>query len=285
VKRAVALVLAAGTSVQFGAAFAVHLFERLGPAGTVLLRLTFAAVILVALLRPVIRGRSRADLGLAVALGLTLGFMNWTFYEALDRMPIGPTVTIEMAGPLGVAVWGSRRPLDFVWIFLAVVGVLVLVDPFGSGGLDPVGVLLALTAGGCWATYILLTARTGRVWPGATGLAVGMGFGALVAAPAGIVQGGADLLQPELLAGGLAVALLSSVIPYSLEMEALRTLPEQVFGVMMSLEPAIAALAGLILLGQDLSAPQWLAIGLVGTGSAGAALGHHRTTRHEPVLA
>jgi inner membrane transporter RhtA len=285
VRRSVVLVLAAATSVQFGAAFAVHLFERLGPAGTVLLRLGFAALVLVVLLRPAVRERSRGALGLAVALGLTLGCMNWAFYEALDRMPIGPTVAIEMAGPLAVGVLGSRRALDLVWIALAATGVVVLVDPFGSGGLDPVGVLLALIAGACWATYILLTARTGRVWPGATGLAVGMGFGALVAAPAGIAQGGAELLQPELLAGGLAVALLSSVIPYSLEMEALRTLPEHVFGVMMSLEPGIAALAGLIALGQGLSAVQVLAIALVAAGSAGVALGHHRHTTRQPVLA
>jgi inner membrane transporter RhtA len=275
-KRAVALVLTGCLTVQFGAAFAISLFDRLGPAGMVFLRLTFAAIVLLALWRPVVRGRPRRDLRLAIGFGLVLGLMNWSFYEALDRIALGPTVTIEFIGPLAVAVWGSRRPLDLLWVGLAATGVILLTDPFGAGGLDAVGVALALGAGVCWAVYILLSARTGRVWPGASGLAFGMVFGAMVAAPAGIVQGGAELLNPALLGAGLVVALASSVIPYSLEMEALRTLPESVFGVMMSLEPAIAAMAGLVVLGQGLSAPSVVAIGLVVVASAGATLGARR---------
>jgi inner membrane transporter RhtA len=199
--------------------------------------------------------------------------MNWSFYEALDRFALGPTVTIAFRGPLGVAVWGSRRPLDFVWIVLAGAGVAILADPFGGGALDAVGVALALFAGGCWATYILLSARVGRDWPAASGLAVAMVFGALLTLPAGVSQGGSALLEPELLGAGLIVGLACSVIPYSLEMEALRTLPEGVFGVLMSLEPGIAALAGFLVLGQTLAAGDVVAIAFVVVASAGATIG------------
>jgi inner membrane transporter RhtA len=268
VKRAVALLLVAGTVVQFGAAFAISLFDRLGPAGMVFLRLAFAAIVLLALFRPVIAGRDKREV---IAFGLVLGAMNWSFYEALDRIPLGATVTIEFLGPLSVAVWGSRRRLDLVWVALAAAGVVILADPFGAGGLDPVGVALALFAGVCWATYIFLSARVGREWPGASGLALAMVFGALLVAPAGLAQGGSALLEPELLAAGLIVALASSVIPYSLEMEALRTLPEGLFGVMMSLEPGIAAMAGFLVLGQGLSVLDAVAIGFVVAACAGAA--------------
>jgi inner membrane transporter RhtA len=268
VKRAVALLLVAGTVVQFGAAFAISLFDRLGPAGMVFLRLAFAAIVLLALFRPVIAGRDKREV---IAFGLVLGAMNWSFYEALDRIPLGATVTIEFLGPLSVAVWGSRRRMDLVWVALAAAGVVILADPFGAGGLDPVGVALALFAGVCWATYIFLSARVGREWPGASGLALAMVFGALLVAPAGLAQGGSALLEPELLAAGLIVALASSVIPYSLEMEALRTLPEGLFGVMMSLEPGIAAMAGFLVLGQGLSVLDAVAIGFVVVACAGAA--------------
>jgi inner membrane transporter RhtA len=270
VRRSVALLVTAATVVQFGAAFAISLFDRLGPGGMVFLRLTFAAVILLAVFRPAVRGR---DLKLVIAFGLVLGGMNWSFYEALDRIPLGPTVTLEFVGPLAVGVWGSRRPLDLVWVALAGVGVLILADPFGAGGLDGVGVALAFFAGLCWATYILLSARVGRSWPAASGLAVAMAFGALLTLPAGVAQGGGALLEPGLIGAGLVVALASSVIPYSLEMEALRTLPEGVFGVMMSLEPGIAAMAGFLVLGQGLGLVDVVAILLVAVASAGAALG------------
>jgi inner membrane transporter RhtA len=270
VRRAVALLLAAATIVQFGAAFAVTLFDRLGPGGTVFLRVLFGAIVLVAVFRPAVRGR---DLRLVIAFGLVLGGMNWAFYEALDRIPLGPTVTLEFLGPLGVAVWKSRRALDLLWIALAAAGVVILADPFGGGGLDGLGVALAFLAGAFWAAYILLSARIGRDWPAASGLAAAMVFGALLMVPAGVVQGGAGLLEPELLSAGLVVALLSSVIPYSLEMEALRTLPEGVFGVMLSLQPALAVLAGLVVLGQGLGTHDAAAIGLVVVASAGAAWG------------
>jgi inner membrane transporter RhtA len=252
--------------LQFGAGYAVTLFDEIGPAGAAFLRLAIAAVALVVLWRPRVRGHPAADLRLAAAFGITLGLMNLCIYEAMDRIPLGVAVTIEFWGPLAVAVAGSRRPLDLLWVALAAGGILLLADP-GGGSLDAAGIAFAVGAGGLWAAYIVLSARTGRMFPGGSGLAIAMVFGALVTLPAGV---GADLLAPEILAAGTAVALLSSVIPYSLELEALRRLPARVFGVLMSLEPAVAALAGLVVLGQALGATEWLAIALVVVASAGA---------------
>jgi inner membrane transporter RhtA len=264
--RGVALVVAAVTSLQFGAGFAVTLFDDIGPAGAASLRLAIAAVILLAIWRPRLRGHPAADLRLAAAFGATLGLMNLCIYEAMDRIPLGIAVTIEFWGPLAVAVAASRRPLDLLWVGLAAAGILLLADP-GGGSLDTLGIAFAAAAGGLWAAYIVLSARTGRVFPGGSGLAIAMGVGALVTLPAGA---GADLLEPELLAAGAALALASSVIPYSLELEALRRLPARAFGVLMSLEPAVAALAGLAVLGQALGGTEWLAIALVVAASAGA---------------
>jgi inner membrane transporter RhtA len=181
-------------------------------------------------------------------------------------------VTIEFWGPLAVAVAGSRRPLDLLWVALAATGIVLLADP-GGGSLDGAGIAFAVAAGGLWAVYILLAARVGKIFPGGSGLALAMIFGALVTLPAGV---GADLLDPELLALGAVVALASSVIPYSLELEALRRLPARVFGVLMSLEPAVAALAGLVVLGQALGGVEWLAIALVVVASAGVTNPHLR---------
>jgi inner membrane transporter RhtA len=221
--------------------------------------------VLVALWRPRVRGRPGRDLPLAAAFGITLGLMNLCIYEAMDRIPLGIAVTIEFWGPLAVAVAGSRRPLDLLWVALAATGIVLLADP-GGGSLDPAGIAFALAAGGLWAAYILLSVRTGRVFPGGSGLAIAMVFGALVTLPVGA---GPELLAPEMLAAGAVVALASSVIPYSLELEALRRLPARVFGVLMSLEPAVAALAGLVVLGQALGGRDWLAIALVVVASAG----------------
>jgi inner membrane transporter RhtA len=267
---AVGLVVTAVASLQFGAGYAATLFDDLGPAGAAFLRLAVAAVVLVALWRPRLRGRPAADVRLAVLFGVTLGAMNVAIYSSFDRIPLGIAVTIEFAGPLGLAVAGSRRPLDGLWVVLAAAGILLLADGGGAGGLDPLGVAFALVAAAAWAAYIVLSQRTGRVWPGASGLAVAMVVGALLAAPAGIAQAGGALLHPGLLAAGAAVALASSVIPYSLELEALRRLPARVFGILMSLEPAVAALAGLVVLGQSLALRDWLAIALVIAASAGA---------------
>jgi inner membrane transporter RhtA len=278
----VALVIGGAASVQFGAALAKTLFDDLGPGGTVFLRLAFAAIILVAIWRPTLSGHTRRDLRIAGLFGLALGAMNLSYYEALDRIPLGIAVTIEFVGPLGVAVAGSRRAIDGLWVLLAATGILLLGGGVG-GDLDTAGVIYALVAGLCWAAYILLSARVGAIFPGGGGLAIAMVVGALAVVPVGISDGGGALLHPALLAGGLLVALLSSVIPYSLELEALRRLPTHVFGVLMSLEPALAAAAGFLILGQDLGAEQVVAIALVVVASAGASLGaRSRTVVHDP---
>jgi inner membrane transporter RhtA len=267
--RGVALVVAAVTSLQFGAAFAVTLFDELGPGGAAFLRLAVAAVVLLAIWRPRLRGRPPADLRVAAAFGITLGLMNWAIYSAMDRIPLGVAVTIEFLGPLGVAVAASRRPLDLLWVVLAAAGVVLLADP-GGGSLDTLGVAFALLAAAMWAAYILLSVRTGRLFPGGSGLAIAMAVGAVTILPMGVADAGDALFEPELLAAAAAVALASSVIPYSLELEALRRLPARVFGVLMSLEPAVAALAGLVVLGQVLGARDWFAIALVVVAAAGA---------------
>ena len=264
---AAGMVLAAASSLQVGAAFAVTLFDELGPGGAAFLRLALAAIVLCAIWRPSLAG----DLRVAAAFGVALGLMNWSIYESIDRIPLGVAVTIEFAGPLAVAVIGSRRPLDGLWIVLAAAGILLLADP-GGGSVDGLGVLFALTAAVCWVAYIHLSQRTGRAFPGGSGLALAMVVGALVVAPAGFIQGGGALAEPDLLGSALVVALASSVLPYSLELEALRRLPAAVFGVLMSLEPAVAALAGLVVLGQDLGARELLAIAMVVVASAGATL-------------
>jgi len=266
------LVLLAVSSVQFGGAFAKTLFDEVGPGGTVFLRVVFGAAVLAALWRPRLRGRSGADWRLLVSFGLVLVAMNLAFYEALARIPLGIAVTFEFIGPLGVAVAGSRRALDFLWVVLAAAGILLLSD-FGGADLDGLGVALALTAGVFWAAYILLAARVARAHPGGQGLALAMGAGALMLVPVGVADGGGDLLAPAVLAIGLAVGILSSAIPYTLEMEALRRMPAGVFGVLMSLEPAMAALAGFIVLGEGLATRELVAIVLVVAASAGAARG------------
>jgi inner membrane transporter RhtA len=265
----VAMVLAAATSIQFGAALAATLFDDLGPAGTSLLRLGFAAVALLAIWRPRPSRHNPRHLRLALLFGLALGAMNLCFYEALDRLPLGVAVTIEFAGPVGVAVALSRRRLDLLWVALAVVGILLLTDPFGAGGLNGVGIAYVLGAAACWAAYIVVGQRASRVFSGGTGLSLAAVVAALVPLGPGIAQGGATLLHPRFLALGAVVALLSSVIPYTLETESLRRIPAHVFGVLMSLEPAVATVAGFVVLGQRLALRDMLAIGLVTAASVG----------------
>jgi inner membrane transporter RhtA len=265
-----ALVLSGVTSIQFGAAIAATLFDDLGPGGVSALRLGWAAIILMVLFRPRVRGRSARDLRLVVLFGLNLGLMNLCFYEALDRIPLGVAVTIEFAGPLGVAVFASRRRLDLVWAALAAVGIVLLGNPFGAG-LDTVGLILILIAAACWAAYILLAQRATATFDSSEGVALASVIAAFVPLGPGIAQAGSDLLEPQWLALGAVVALMSSAIPYSLETESLRRLPAHVFGVLMSIEPAVAALAGFLILGQSLNARELVAIGLVVVASAGAS--------------
>jgi inner membrane transporter RhtA len=264
------LVVGAIASVQFGASLATTMFQRLGPAGTVFLRLSTAGLVLLLLWRPRLRGRTHSELRLAVIFGLVLAAMNLSLYEALDRIPLGIAVAIEFLGPLAVAVAGSRRRLDLIWIALALAGVLALTRG-AVHALDPLGVALALVAGVLWGTYILLNARLGKHFEGSTGLTLALCVGALAAAPTGIIAGGSHLLEPSSLVLGAAVGVLSSAIPYSFEVEALRRIAAPTFGVLMSLEPAVAALAGLVVLGQSLGARALLGIALVMIASMGAA--------------
>jgi inner membrane transporter RhtA len=267
------LVLAAVASVQFGAALAKTLFDDLGAEGTVFVRTLAAALVLALIWRPRLAGHDRRDLGLAIAFGLVLAAMNLCFYASLDRIPLGIAVTFEFVGPLGVAVFGSRRPLDLLWVALAAAGILLLSDFGGGGGLDGLGVALALAAGGFWAAYILLSARVGQAFPGGSGLALAMLVATVPLAPVGIASAGGELLVPWILLVGAAVGVLSSAIPYTLELEALRRLPVGVFGVLMSMEPAVGALAGFVVLGEELATRELAAILLVVAASAGAAYG------------
>ena len=254
-------------SVQLGAAAATTLFDDIGPGGTVFYRLLFAALLLALIWRPRVRGHSPEALKPAVLFGVALAGMNLCFYTALDRIPLGVAVTLEFVGPLGVALAASRRRSDLAWVGLAAVGIVLLAGPAGSP--DAVGVVLALAAGGFWGAYILLSARVGREFPGGQGLALAMIVAAALMFLPGAGFGGEKLLQPGVIAVGAAVAVLSSVIPYSFELEALRRLPVGVFGVLMSLEPAVAALVGLVALDQGLSPLEAAGIALVVAASVG----------------
>ncbi len=255
--------------MQIGAAVATELFDEVGPVGAVMLRLAFAALVLAAIWRPALaelRGAHARDL---ILFGIVFAGMNTAFYASLDRIPLGIAVTLEFVGPLGVAFASTRRRGDLVWALLAAVGIVLLAPGLGDG-LDLLGVGLALLAGGFWAAYIVLATRIGRAFAGGRGLALSMIVAAVLLLPPGIIAGGDELLDPAVLVAGFGVAMLSSAIPYSLELEALRRVPQGTFGVLMSLEPAVAATVGFVGLGQDLAASEVLAIVLVVIASAGA---------------
>jgi inner membrane transporter RhtA len=267
---AVGLVVGAAASVQGGAAVAKSLFPELGAPGVVFLRLVFGSLALWAIARPQLRGRSRQDLRLVIGLGVVLVSMNITFYEALVRVPLGIAVTVEFVGPLAVAVIGSRRAVDLVWVALAAAGVALLANGAGAH-VQPLGLVLAAVAGFFWACYIYIGVRVGRAFAGASGLAPAMAIGALLIAPWGILSAGGNLGEPQIVGAAVGVGLLSSALPWSLELEAMRRLPTHVFGIVLSLEPAIAALAGFLLLHEHLRVRAWVAIALVVLASAGAA--------------
>lgn len=273
------LLLGSIVSVQFGSAFATKLFHQAGPGGIVFLRIALSAVALIAVTRPSLRGRSAADLRAVVAFGLILSAMNWSFYEALNRLPLGPAVTIEFVGPLTVAIVGSRRALDVLWATLAGGGVALLALRGSHDGITAFGVVLALVAATCWACYILLSKRVGSTFAALDGLAIALGVGTFLVLPTGIVEGGSALGRPSVLAGGLAVAMLSSLIPYSLEIIALRRLSAAAFGILMSLEPAFAALAGVLVLSQHLTSVLSIAIVMVVIASVGTTLAAGSTPR------
>ncbi|PRY38729.1 EamA family transporter [Umezawaea tangerina] len=272
---AVLMVLGSSVSLQFGTVLAAHLFPVTGALGATVLRLALAAAVLLAVSRPGVRRWTRAQWRAVVPLGLSLAGMNGFFYAAIDRIPLGTTVTIEFLGPLALAAVLSRRPRDFGWILLAATGVAALGwsgDGGPTGALDPLGVVFALCAAVFWALYVLAGARTAAVVPGHGGLAVAMAVAAVVVLPGGVVGAGEVLAQPHLLVSALGLALLASVVPHSLQLSALRVLPRPVFGVLLSLEPAVATLTGRLLLGQDAGPVTAAAVTVVVLASAGSTL-------------
>jgi inner membrane transporter RhtA len=262
-------------SIQIGAALAKHLFTLLNPMSATLIRVGFAALLLLGICRPRLRNHSRRDYMLVALFGASIACMNLAFYESIARIPLGIAVSLEFTGPLAVAVLGSRRPLDLLWVALAVVGIILLA-PLSGTLLNATGVALALLAGVCWAAFILLAGPTGRAFPGGSGLAVALTIAALLLLPFGVIQAGTTFLNPLALLIGVGVALLGTVIPYSLEFEALKSLPPRVFGVLVSIEPAVAALVGFILLGEQLEIRTLAAVMLMTSAAIGVTLfGRH----------
>jgi inner membrane transporter RhtA len=263
--------LVAMVSIQYGATAAKSLFPLVGPAGTTALRLGAAAVMLAAAMRPWRVRLKRRDLPALIGYGATLGMMNLMFYEALRTIPLGIAVSIEFTGPLFVAVVSSRRKIDFAWVALAVCGLLLLSPPVRSGhALDPGGVAYALGAGACWALYIVFGQASGGVL-GRQTTAIGTAIAACVVIPVGVVHAGAALLQPSVLLGACVVGFFSSALPYSLEMVALTRMKARVYGTLTSLEPALGALAGLVILHESLTLAQWAGIACVGGAAIGAS--------------
>ncbi len=275
--------LAAMASVQLGAAFAALIFDRIGPAGVAFLRVLLTAIVLLAVTRPVLRGRSRRDLAWVAVYGIILSTMNWCFYEALQRLPQGVAVTIEFLGPLGVAVAGSRRIRDVGWAALAAAGVALLALRGDQAGVQTFGIVLALGAAACWAAYILLAKRVSNAFPAMEGLGLGCAIGVLVVLPAGVAEGGRMLLDPGVLGACLGVAMLSSLVPYTLELVALRKLSTAVFGLLMSLEPAVGALAGVIVLGQHLTPVMLVAMAMVIAASIATSVTARRGPPERPL--
>lgn len=259
------LVLAAVVSVQFGGALAATLIPVVGVFGSVTLRLAIAAIVMMVILRPRLRGRTATDWLVVAAFGATLAMMNLFFYGALALIPLGVTVTIEFIGPLVLATVLSHRRKDLLAVAGAAVGVILIsgVTSTPWAELDLTGLGLALGAGAAWAGYIVLSSRTGARFAQLDGLAIAMTIAAVLVAPVGVMTAGSALWTPEALWRGAAIAVLSSVLPYSLELIALRRLAAHVFGILLSLEPAVAALAGLLVLGQQLSVPQLLGMACV----------------------
>ena len=270
---AVLSVLLAMITIQSGASIAKQLFPVIGPEGTTALRLGFSAVVLWLVFRPWRALPQGRDWQAIIVYGLCLGGMNILFYLAIARIPLGIGVALEFTGPLAVALFSSRRKRDLIWVGFAIAGILLLLpDMHGVDALDPVGVALALAAGACWAGYILFGKKTNTQSSGGITVALGMTVAALVLVPVGAVTQGMALLSWEVLPLGFLVGILSSAIPYSLEMVALRNMTSQNFSVFMSMEPAIAALAGFLILAELLTLWQWLAIALVILASLGSSL-------------
>jgi inner membrane transporter RhtA len=268
----VGLLIVAMASIQSGASLAKSMFPVIGAQGTTTLRLIFASIIMVLLLRPWRAKLTAKSLRTVIIYGMALGGMNLLFYMSLRTVPLGIAVALEFTGPLAVAIYASRRAIDFLWIALATVGLLLLI-PIGeaSAGIDPVGAGYALGAGVCWALYILFGQKAGAD-NGVQTAALGVMIAALFVAPFGIAHAGAALLNPSLIPVAICVALLSTALPYTLEMVALTRMPTRTFGTLMSIEPAIGALSGLLFLQEYLSLSQWMAIMCIILASVGATM-------------
>jgi inner membrane transporter RhtA len=266
------LLLLSILSVQLGAAIAKDLFHLLGTSGTVFLRVGLAAIIYMVMTRPRLRDYSWREYKWVVIFGLVIAAMNSLYYASISRIPLGVATTLEFIGPLGVSLVSSRRLSDLLWIVLAVVGIILLVPIKGGTALDPLGVVLALLAGVGWAAYILVNVHVGRAFPGTTGLALSMSVAAIVLVPFDISSLGPLMHNPLPLLLGLSVAVLSTVIPFALELEALRRISARVFGVLMSLEPAVSALVGFVLLGETIGIRGLLAMALIIIASSGVSL-------------
>lgn len=259
-------------SVQCGAAIAKGLFPELGAAATASLRIGLSAVILLIAFRPNLFKLNSKQWTYVILYGLSLGAMNMVFYLAIERIPIGLGVTLEFVGPLVLAIFSSKKAIDFLWVLLAATGIALIAPWTRNNGLDLVGVLLALLAGGFWAAYIILGGRISKIMNGGDAVAVGMLFATLLILPFGIFNGGLSLLTPKLLGLGTALALLSSAIPFTLEIKALKQLPARTFSILMSLEPAMASLAAFVFLQEYLSIKECLAVAFVVIASAGSAI-------------
>jgi inner membrane transporter RhtA len=270
-----ALLLVSIVSIQLGAAVAVNLFPVLGPVGTAFLRLAFSAVLLIAATRHTIARSARRHAGALLLYGTILGVMNLSFYGAIARIPLGIAVAIEFVGPLGLAAATSRRGRDFAWIGLAVLGIALLTPEIGST-LDPLGVALAGVTGLCWAGFTVMTQRIGRALPGNSGLAIGMAVAALVVLPVELAVGGLGGLDVGLLVAVLAVAILSTALPLSLEFEALKRMTARTYGILVTLEPAVAALVGALLLGQAMGLQGLLAVACVSAAALGVTISDRR---------
>ena len=266
----IAYVMVAIASIQFGSALAKALFPALGPWGVVALRVSVSAITLFALWQPKWRAQVRQSLKTIIAFGIAMALMHACFYSAIDRIPLGIAISLEFTGPLGLSIVKSRHWKDFLWAGLAAVGILLL-TPFTGLNIDGFGVCLALIAGIFWALYIVLAAQLGQQLSGVEGLAWGLVVSTVILLPIGIGAAGGALLSPRWLLMGIGVALLSTTLPYSCEMMALKQLPVKTFGVMLSLEPMMGVLAGFLILGETLSRRSLLACLFVSIAAAGAA--------------
>ncbi len=269
------LLLVSIVSIQLGAAVAVNLFPALGPVATTFLRLAFAAALLIAATRRTIGPSARHQAGPLLLYGAILGVMNLSFYGAIARIPLGIAVAVEFMGPLGLAAAMSRRPRDFAWIGLAVLGIVLLTPQIGTA-LDPLGVALAGFTGLCWAAFTVMSQRIGRALPGNSGLAIGMAVAAVIVLPVELVVGGLGALDLGLLGAALAVAVLSTALPLSLEFEALKRMTARTYGILVTLEPAVATIVGALLLGQAMGLQSLLAIACVTVAALGVTINDRR---------